>query len=128
MHEKEVKKAYTRELMGAMVLYAVMLAVSIRVGRGMDPSHLRTALLISPMIGFGLAVWAIARQFRRIDEYQRQITLENLAIAAAVTAGASFTYGFLESAGFPRLSMFVVWPVMGGAWMVATLLRCRWAR
>lgn len=128
MHEKEVKKAYTRELMGAMVLYAVMLAVSIRVGRGMDPSHLRTALLISPMIGFGLAVWAIARQFRRIDEYQRQITLENMAIAAAVTAGASFTYGFLESAGFPRLSMFVVWPVMGGAWMVATLLRCRWAR
>jgi hypothetical protein len=128
MHEQEVKKAYNRELLAAFAIYAVMLVASIRFGRGMEPSLLRTMILVSPMIGFMLAVWAIARQFRRIDEYIRQITLENLAMAAAVTAGVSFTYGFLESAGFPRLSMFTVWPIMGGAWFVLTLVRCRRAR
>ena len=39
-----------------------------------------------------------------------------MAIAAAVTAGWTFTYGFLENAGYPRLSMFIVWPVMGAVW------------
>jgi hypothetical protein len=51
------------------------------------------------------------------------VMLENLAVAAAVTAGASLTYGFLENAGFPKLSMFVVWPVMGAVWGVSACFR-----
>ncbi len=38
---------------------------------------------------------------------------ENVAIAAVITAGWTFTYGFLEGVGYPRLSMFSVWEVMG---------------
>lgn len=126
MHEKEVKKAYTRELMGAMILYAAMLAISIRVGRPMEDSLLRTLILVSPMIGFCLAIWVIARQFARVDEYVRQVTLESLAIAAAATAGFSFTYGFLETAGFPKLTMFCIWPIMGGVWFLVCVIR--WKR
>jgi hypothetical protein len=52
--------------------------------------------------------------------------LEDVAVAAAVTAGASLTYGFLENAGFPKLSMFVVWPVMGAVWFALACIRqCR---
>ena len=43
-----------------------------------------------------------------MDEYQRATYLETFAIGAAVTAGVTFTFGFLENAGFPRLSMFTV--------------------
>jgi hypothetical protein len=43
---------------------------------------------------FFLKIWAVARHIRRMDEYQRRIVLESLAIAAAVTAGVSFTCGF----------------------------------
>ena len=50
------------------------------------------------------AVWAIVRQFGRMDEFVRLRSLENFAIAAAVTACVSFTYGFLEGAGFPKLA------------------------
>ena len=50
------------------------------------------------------------------DFFIRKTTLEHIAIAAAITAGWTFTYGFLENAGYPRLSMFTVWPVMGAAW------------
>lgn len=126
MHEKEVKKAYTRELMGAMILYAAMLAISTRIGRPMEDSLLRTLILVSPMIGFFLAIWVIARHFARVDEYVRRVALESLAIAAAATAGFSFTYGFLETAGFPKITMFSIWPIMGGVWFLVCVIR--WKR
>jgi hypothetical protein len=78
----------------------------------MEAGVLRTLVLLSPMIGFAAALWVIARHVGRIDEYQRMRLLENVALAAAVTAGLTFTYGFLETAGFPKLSMFTVWCVL----------------
>ena len=55
-------------------------------------------------------------------------SLESIAIGAAVTAALSLTYGFLESAGFPKLSMFWVWPVMGLVWGLHACLRCVFTR
>ncbi|MFP5394344.1 MAG: hypothetical protein ACLGI6_22860, partial [Gammaproteobacteria bacterium] len=77
---------------------------------------------------FALMIRAIARNLRRIDEYMRQTILENTTLAAAITAAATFTYGFLENAGFPRLSMFAVWPMLGGSWLVIALVRGWMAR
>ncbi|UUZ54588.1 hypothetical protein LP419_00105 [Massilia sp. H-1] len=128
MHEQKVRKAYNTEMVGALAIYALMLVLSIRFGRPMDGGVLRTIVLASPMTGFFLAVWAVARQLRRVDEFQRQMILENLAFAAAVTACASFTYGFLETVSYQKLSMFWVWMVMGGAWAVITFARCRLGR
>jgi hypothetical protein len=125
MHEQKVRKAYNTEMVGALAIYALMLVLSIRFGRPMEGGVLRTIVLASPMVGFFLGVWAVARQLRRVDEFQRQIVLENLALAAAITAGASFTYGFLETAGYEKLSMFWVWMVLGGSWAVITFTRCR---
>jgi hypothetical protein len=123
MHEKRVGRVYVREMMGSMLLYAVLLMAAIRWGRPMEEGPARTLVLLSPMIGFGLALWAIARHFGRIDEYIRMRLLENVAIAAGITAGLSFTYGFLETAGYPKLSMFTVWCVLCGAVGVVQLAR-----
>lgn len=123
MHEKRVGKAYMRELMGALALYTVLLLAAIRWGRPMDEGLARTLVLLSPMIGFCAALWVIARHFSRIDEYQRMRLLENVALAAAITAGLTFTYGFLETAGYPKLSMFVVWCVLCGATALVQLVR-----
>lgn len=123
MHEKTIGRVYLREMMGSLAIYAVILVVTIRYGRGMDAGIVRTLVLASPMIGFFLATWAIARHLKRIDEYLRQFTLENLAIAAAVTMGMSFTYGFMETAGYPKLSMFSVWMAMGAVWGATTFVR-----
>lgn len=125
MHEKRVGRAYLRELMGALLLYTLLLVAAIRWGRPMDEGPARTLVLLSPMIGFGLALWAIARHFARVDEYIRRFLLESLAIGAGITAGLSFTYGFLETAGFPRLSMFTVWWMLCGSTGLACLVR-RW--
>lgn len=127
-HEKKVKHAYFRDLGLSIVVYVVLLFGAIHFGRPMDDGILRTTILVTPMIGFGLMIWAIARHMARIDEYMRRQMLETFAIAAAITAGLSFTYGFLETAGFPRLSMFTVWMVMGGSWGLVAIVRGRLVR
>jgi hypothetical protein len=123
MREKEVAKVYFKELSLSMLVYVVLLIGGLLLSRRMEDGVLRTAVLVMPMIGFLLAIWAVARQVRRMDEYMRILALESFAIAAAVTAALSFTYGFLETAGYPRLSMFWVWSVMGGTWGVVALVR-----
>jgi len=125
MLEREVRKRYNLELGSAMVLYLAVLFAAVRFAKPMETGALRSALLLSPMLPIALAVWAIARQFGRMDEFVRLRSLESVALAAAVTAGWTVTYGFLELAGLPRLSMFTVWPIMGAVWGVHACVR-RW--
>ncbi len=121
MKQKERNLRYYRELTGALVLYAIVLVAALSIGKRMPPGAAQTLLYVSPMLPFLLAVWAVVRQIRRSDEFVRKTTLEHVAVAAAVTAGWTFTYGFLENAGYPRLSMFTVWPVMGAVWGVLAI-------
>lgn len=127
-HEKKVASAYHRELGLSIAVYVVLLFGAIYFARPMAEGWIRTAILVTPMIGFGLMIRAVARHLGRIDEYMRGQLLETFAIAAAITAGLSFTYGFLETAGFPRLSMFTVWMVMGGSWGLVACVRGYLAR
>ena len=48
--------------------------------------------------------------------------------SAAITAGLRFTCGFLENAGYPRLSMFTTWPLMAISWELANGQRASLAR
>jgi hypothetical protein len=128
MHEKRVARAYRAELWTAIAVYVVLLVASIRYGRPMDDGLLRTVVLLAPMIGFALMIRAIARHVARIDEYQRLRMLESVALAFAITGGVTFSYGFLETAGFPKLSMFSVWIVMGASWGLVGLVRGMVAR
>jgi len=126
MHEQKVARAYQIELWTSIAVYAVLLIGSIKLARPMPEGALRTALLVLPMLGFALMLRAIVRHVARIDEYQRRRMLESIGIAFAITGAATFSYGFLETAGFPRLSMFTVWIVMGTSWAVVNLVR-RWS-
>ena len=123
MHEQRVARAYRIDLWTAIAVYVVLLLASIRYGRPMDDGLLRTVVLLAPMIGFGLMIRAIARHVARIDEYQRLRMLESVALAFAITGAVTFSYGFLETAGFPKLSMFSVWIVMGASWGLVGIVR-----
>lgn len=122
MNQTVKNRIYRNELGGALLGYGVVLAGSLWLGAQLPPGVLRTAVYVSPMLPFLLGVWAVARHYRRCDEYLRKTTLELVAISAAVTAGWTFTYGFLENAGYPRLSMFTVWPAMGAVWAVLAIV------
>jgi len=123
-HERKVYFRYAAELLGTMLLYAVVLIIAIDVGNPMKKGLAKTLVMIAPMGPFLLMIWVIARVLRRVDEYERMRTMESIVIAAAVTAAWTFTYGFMEIAGYPRLSMFTVWPVMGAVWAFAKIILC----
>ncbi len=119
-------KRYAIELGAGLAAYAAMLVASLICLRaGMPPQPLATIVAVSPMVPALGVCWAILRQLRRIDEFQRRLQLEALALAFAGTAFITFSYGFLENAGYPKISMFAVWPLMGALW-IAGLAFCRW--
>ena len=122
--DKRNKRRYFGELAGALTLYAAVLIGSLAVVTQFGPPPwLKVAVYLSPMLPVILAMIAIWRALKRMDELQRKETLEIIAIAAAGTALLSLTYGFLEMAGFPRLSMFAVWIVMGALWLIVSQIK-----
>ena len=122
-HQERINRAYYLELGGSLAVYMALLFAAIHYGRAMPGGTARMLVLVSPMIGFVLMLWTIVRHFSRIDEYLRMRLLENIAVAAAITAGLTFTYGFLETAGMPKQSMFTVWVVLCGSTGVVQLVR-----
>jgi hypothetical protein len=120
-------KQYLKELGLALLAYGAVLIGSSTwlIVDGSIASPWRDLTALSPMLPGALVVWAILRQLRRLDELQRQVQFEALAFAFAGTAFISFSYGFLETHGYPRLSMFVIWPLMASLWMLGLMLAAR---
>ena len=110
-------KQYILELGGAFVLYAILLVGANAVERAVQPvGNLKLVINLVPMIGAGAAAWAILRGLWRMDEMQRRIQLDAIAISFLGTALITFGWGFAEGAGLPHLRAFSVWPIMGTLW------------
>ena len=90
----------------------------------LSPQDQGTRLLVSlmPMLPAAIVCAAVVAIIRRMDEMQRKLQFEALALSFAGTALLTFGYGFLEGEGYPRLSMFVVWPLMALLWTIGTCL------
>jgi hypothetical protein len=122
----QVHTRYGWQLGGSLVAYTALLMASIlALQHGVQPGPWRTAIAVMPMLPAVGICWAVTANLRRIDEMQRRVQLEALALAFMGTAFITFTYGFLENAGLPRLSMFAVWPLMGTLWIIARLACAR---
>lgn len=105
-----------------MAAYAAVLILSQKIlAAGVEDETARIALLLSPMLPAVFICGVVIRSIRQLDELQRRLQLEALALAFAGTALITFGYGFLEDAGLPRLSMFAVWPLMGVLWLIGGL-------
>jgi predicted membrane channel-forming protein YqfA (hemolysin III family) len=118
-------RRYLVELSATVGAYAALLALSLTLlTHHAAPASWAAPVALAPMLPGAAICWVIIRQLRRIDEMQRRIQFEAIAIAFAATAITTFSYGFLENIGYPKLSMFAVWPLMGIFW-VAGLFACR---
>lgn len=124
MREKQANHMYFKELLGAFVIYFIVIFLSNFLADQMTPQPLRTLIILAPVIPAIMMIWAIIRQFRRMDEYIRRRQLENVGISAAMTAVFALSYGFMEAAGFPKLSMFIVWGLLMAGWGVSDAVRC----
>lgn len=119
----QVERRHKIELGASLGLYAIVLVGSIEVLK-QNPSHpLRIVLALAPVIPIVLVMWSSFRHITGIDELQRRIHTESLAIAAGGTAFFGLTYYFLEGdAGFPRLPAWWAWVSVGAIWMVASFI------
>lgn len=115
----------TRTLIAFLAAFAAYVAVLIGsqhlLNGEVDGAFVRVLLSLAPMVPAIFICGVIVHVIRRLDEMQRKLQLEALALAFAGTALISFSYGFLEGAGFPRLSMFAVWPTMAALWVVGVI-------
>ncbi len=110
-------------LLVGLAAYAAMLIVSQRVlGGGIESQSASILIALSPMLPAVFICGVVMRSIRHLDEMQRKLQFEALALAFAGTALITFSYGFLEGAGFPRISMFAVWPLMAAIWFIGVMI------
>ena len=108
-----------------LLVYVLCVVVSSVYMSSMPDGVAKIALALLPVIPMIAMAVSIIRRLNAMDEMGRKIQLEALAVAFVCTALTTFSYGFLETAGFPRMSAFMVWPIMGGVWCVATIIGSR---
>ncbi|MGC8484314.1 MAG: hypothetical protein ACP5O6_01570 [Candidatus Baltobacteraceae bacterium] len=104
-------RRYALELLGALLFYMLGLFVSLALlGRPQLTPLERGLAALLPIPGVMLLFCALARHVARIDELQRQILLEGMAVAGALTAMLAITATFVENAGIagpPSWAWFV---------------------
>lgn len=100
----------------AITAYVIAVAVSSLTQVMLPEGIARTLCALLPIAPMIVVAITVIRQVRQLDELARVIHLEALALAFVGTALITFSYGFLETAGFPRLSMFFVWPLLAALW------------
>lgn len=123
MNKKHAR--YLIELFAVIALYGIVLVASLWLLKTYPDSPLRVVIALAPMLPALLLPVVVVRYLRRVDELQRQIQLEALGFAFAGSAVITFGYGFLETAGFPHLSWFAVWPIMGVLWIIGAFISQR---
>jgi len=120
------QKRYAVELCAALVLYAVLLVGANLIEAALDPAGgLKIAINLLPMLGALAAAWSIMRALWQMDELQRRIQLDAIAISFLGTALITFGWGFAEGAGLPQLRAFAVWPIMATLWAVGLVIAQR---
>lgn len=109
----------------AMVAYVSAVIISTLLLINVPEGIVRIVSALLPVLPMIAVATVVIRQVRQLDELARMIHLEGLAVAFVGTALITFSYGFLETAGFPRLSMFLVWSLMAPLWAMGTFLAWR---
>lgn len=105
--------------LGIAAYAAVVLTSTYALNNGLTGAW-RIAVALAPLVPIAVVFASFIEMMQRIDELERQIHLEALAIAAGVTAMLAVTYGFLEVAHLPRPSAWCTYAVVMIAWWAAT--------
>jgi hypothetical protein len=119
-------RAYQLDFWPGMVGYALALLAVLRWG-GLDgASPWRWAWALLPALPALWMVRAVVRHLRRIDEYQRDLVLQGLAVGFGVAMVTAVTLGFLGIAGLSgRVTGWVVYGAGMLGWIVGGQVAAR---
>jgi hypothetical protein len=121
-------RRYVVQLSIALAVYLLLLVGGLYAVQHLNVlGNLRYVLLLLPLAPVFAIVPAVLRYLHDTDEFDRQLTMESLSVAAGVTAAYSITCGFLEVAGMQPVSAWFTWFVVMGTWgIVRIVLRLRY--
>jgi CDP-diglyceride synthetase len=105
-----------------MLKGAALVVSNILLSAGITHAAVRIMFSLSPIVPVMFICAVIVRAIGQLDELQRKLQFEALALSFAGTALITFCYGFFEGVGFPKLSMFTVWPIMATLWLIGVVL------
>lgn len=118
----QAQRRYYREFTIAIVAYVILVAASVYgLNRGIE-GFAKYLVAVVPAVPVAGVFIAAVRWLRNTDEYQRQNTITSLAIAGGLTALIEVTYGFLEIAGLPKMSVWISYVIFMAIWLIATVL------
>lgn len=120
-------KRYTRDMVAAYALYAVVLFATRHALKSFEPPLWgAVALSLAPALSVILVARAILRFSRSWDELQTRIVMEAALIAACVVGFGSFAWGFLEGdVGAPRLPTVWIMPALFAVYGLAAVFVAR---
>ncbi|GAB2518673.1 hypothetical protein [Lysobacter humi (ex Lee et al. 2017)] len=113
---RAVSRRYLRESLPAMLAYVGVLMLSVWLLKRVDAVGLRAVVALLPALPIAIALRATARYIRDLDELQRRIELEALALGSVATGFGYMTGGFLQGAKVIEISaagaMFWMFPLL----------------
>ena len=106
----------------AMLAYLMVLVGSVTVVQANPAADWRYFVVVLPVAPAGFVIWLFVRALSRLDELQKRIQMQAFGFSLGTTALVTFSYGFLEGAGMPRLSWTYVLPLMAVLWGAGTAI------
>ena len=97
--DKARNRAYFRDFWPSMAGYVLVLTAVVRWGDLDGSSPWRYVWALLPVVPLAWTVRAVVRHLRRIDDHQRELLLQGLAVGFCVAMIAAVTVGFLSVAG-----------------------------
>lgn len=114
-HLMQYPPGMIRRIIIAGGFFLVTLIASLELRDIADSRWLQIALALAPAIGFALVVFAIASALASLDELQRRIQTEAIALGFGFTAVIVTTVGLLEEIGLAQPGwIYVVFPMIIG--------------
>jgi hypothetical protein len=110
-----------RPLLFPLVLYISLLGFSLNWVESRPDSPWRFVIALTPMVpGIWIAI-SVVRAIQQLDEMERLILLEGIAVSFMGTLILVLSLGFLQIAGFPPVSGVYIGFFMVVIWLMAKL-------
>ena len=110
-----------RRLIISAVLYFSVLFIALAMLRNEPARNVMILLAVAPSIPGLIFVFTIGTAIASLDELQRRIQVEAIAIGFAITAIITFSYGLLGMADVPQPNLVYVTLIMVVSWGIGKL-------
>jgi hypothetical protein len=121
IHLMEYPKGVVRRLVISGALFVIVLLTSIYFNTEEIGQSLQIILALAPAIPGLFFIVSIGYAISRLDDLQRKIQVEAIAIGFGITILITMTYGLLAQAGLPQANWLIVTVIMVLSWLAGKL-------